>query len=174
MAGIRRAGPDDAAALADLKRETFLESFVEGGFRIPYPADDLSDFLEAAYSEAVVARELADAGRASWVAEEDGRLLGYSHVGPCKLPHPEVTPGGGELYQLYLRSESQGLGLGRRLLDAGLAHLEATRPGPLWIGVWSGNRAAQAIYAKRGFRKVGEYRFPVGSWHDDEFIFRRS
>jgi ribosomal protein S18 acetylase RimI-like enzyme len=173
MATIRRAGPADAAALAAVKRETFLESFVEGGFRIPYPADDLAQFVEASYSEPAVAKELDDPERTNWVAEEAGRLLGYAHAGPCKLPHPDAKRQEGELYQLYLRGSAQGRGLGRALLDEALAHLEATRPGPLWIGVWSGNIAAQRIYAGRGFRKVGEYRFPVGSWEDEEFIFRR-
>lgn len=173
MATLRRAGAEDAAALADLKRETFLESFVDGGFRIPYPAADLAHFLESSYSPHAVSRELADVNRASWVVEDDGRMLGYAHVGPGKLPHADLTPGEGELYQLYVRGSAQGLGLGRLLLDAALAHLEATRPGPLWIGVWSGNVSAQRIYAGRGFAKVGEYRFPVGAWEDEEFIFRR-
>ena len=173
MAMLRRAEPADAAALADLKRETFLESFVEGGFRIPYPADDLAHFVASSYSAAVVSRELADGARASWVAEAGGRMLGYAHVGPCKLPHPDATSGEGELYQLYVRGDARGLGLGRALLDAALAHLEKAHQGPLWIGVWSGNHAAQRIYVRRGFVKAGEYRFPVGGWHDDEFIFRR-
>ena len=170
---IRRARQDEARELAALKRETFLESFVEGGFRIPYPADDLAAFIASAYAEEVVAAELADPARASWVAEQAGRLLGYAQVGPCKLPHAEVRAGEGELYQLYVRNEAQGIGLGRALLNEALAHLEALHAGALWIGVKSGNISAQRLYASRGFAKVGEYRFPVGSWEDDEFIFRR-
>jgi ribosomal protein S18 acetylase RimI-like enzyme len=100
-------------------------------------------------------------------------LLAYAHVGPCKLPHPEASPDAGELYQIYARTEAHGLGLGRQLLDVALDHLARTRPGPVWLGVWSGNLKAQAIYAARGFMKVGEYRFPVGNWFDEEFIFRR-
>ena len=43
----------------------------------------------------------------------------------------------------------------------------------IWLGVWSGNDKAQAFYAKRGFAKVGEYRFRVGETLDHEFIMRR-
>ena len=107
------------------------------------------------------------------IAEVDGRLLGYAQVGPCKLPHPEVTADHGELYQIYVRREAQGLGLGKRLLAIALDHLAATRPGPVWLGVWSGNHKAQAVYRKIGFDKVGEYQFPVGAWRDEEYIFRR-
>ena len=63
--------------------------------------------------------------------------------------------------------------LGGRLLAQALDHLTATRPGPIWLGVWSGNLRAQAIYAACGFVKVGEYRFPVGTWRDEELILRR-
>ncbi|UAK24219.1 GNAT family N-acetyltransferase [Sphingomonas nostoxanthinifaciens] len=171
-ATIRPACAEDVAALAALKRATFRQAFVDGGFHIPYPADDLAGFERASYSVEAVATELADPQRMQWVAEADGRFIGYAHVGPAKLPHPDVSAGDGELYQLYLDDAAQGLGLGRQLLDIALDHLAAARPGPIWIGVWSGNHRAQAIYAKRGFVKVGDYRFPVGEWHDDEFILR--
>ncbi|MFN7147173.1 MAG: GNAT family N-acetyltransferase, partial [Myxococcota bacterium] len=72
-----------------------------------------------------------------------------------------------------VRREAQGARLGALLLDRALAHLAAHRPGPVWLGVWSGNHKAQAFYAGRGFAKVGDYRFAVGAWLDEELIFRR-
>lgn len=171
---IRVAEVADAPALARLKLDTFRETFVDGGFAIPYPPADLALFESASYGVGVVAAELAAPGRMTWVAESEGRLLGYAHVGPCKLPHPEVAAQAGELYQLYVRGDAQGQGIGRRLLDLALDHLAMARPGPIWVGVWSGNIRAQAVYLARGFEKVGDYRFPVGDWLDDEFIYRRS
>lgn len=170
---LRRPGAGEAEALAALKLATFRETFVDGGFAIPYPPADLAVFERDSYAPAKVAAELADPERATWVAEAGGRLAGYAQVGPCKLPHRDVAHAHGELYQLYVRGDAQGSGLGRLLLDAALDHLAAARPGPVWLGVWSGNIRAQAIYARRGFAHVGGYRFPVGSWYDDEFIFRR-
>jgi ribosomal protein S18 acetylase RimI-like enzyme len=66
--------------------------------------------------------------------------------------------------------EAQGLGAGRALLDAALEWLGGRR---IWLGVWSGNGRAQRVYEKRGFVKVGEYRFRVGETLDEELIFRR-
>ena len=170
---IRPAGAADVAALAALKLALFRETFLEGGFAVPYPPADLAHFEAMSYSPASVAAELADAARATWVAEVAGALAAYAHVGPCKLPHPDVRPGAGELFQLYVARAMQGTGIGRRLLDVALDHLAVTRPGPVWLGAWSGNVRAHAVYARRGFRKVGDYRFPVGAWEDEEFIFRR-
>jgi ribosomal protein S18 acetylase RimI-like enzyme len=169
---LRPAHPIDAPALARLKLETFRETFLVG-FGVPYPPADLAVFEASAYGEDNVARELADPEHRTWIGERDGALLAYAHVGPCKLPHPDVRAGEGELYQLYVRGAAQGEGLGGRLLQMALDHLEANRPGAIWLGVWSGNHRAQDIYRAKGFEQVGTYEFPVGAWRDQELIFRR-
>jgi len=174
MVPIRPARAGDVAALAELKLTTFRQTFLEEGFGIPYPPADLAIFEAESYAGPAIGAELADPARRTWVAGLDGRLIGYAQVGPCKLPHPEASPDHGELYQLYVRREAQGLKLGKRLLELSMAHLAQTRPGaPIWLGVWSGNEKAQSIYLARGFVRVGDYRFKVGSWYDEEYIFRR-
>lgn len=168
---LRPAHPRDTAALARLKLATFRETFVDE-FNIPYPPGELALFEEASYAPATVAAELADPARATWIAQSGGRMVGYAQVGACKLPHPEVRPDAGELYQLYIEKAAQGSGVGRQLLGVALNHLSRTRPGPVWLGVWSGNRKAQDFYMRHGFAKAGDYRFLVGRhWYDDEFIF---
>lgn len=169
---LRRARAEDAPALAALKLATFRETFLEE-FGIAYPPADLAVFEAETYGPEQVAAELADLAHATWVVEDEaGALAGYAHVGPCKLPHPEASADQSELYQLYVRRAAQGCGAGRLLMDAALDWLAQARPGPVWLGVWSGNARAQAVYAARGFRKVGEYDFAVGNWRDHEFILR--
>ncbi len=164
---IRRAEEADADALAALGRDTFIETFAH-----LYPPKDLEAFLEQTYTPAAFARFLMTPGQAMWIAEKDGRAIGYVHAGPCALPHPEVTEDCGEVKRLYVRREAQNLGLGRRLLTTALDWLEA--PGRrLWIGVWSQNTGAQRLYGRFGFEKVGEYQFPVGDTLDDELILSR-
>lgn len=169
---VRLARPEDSATLTRVAEQTFVETFVEG-FRVPYPPDDLATFLREAYGGDAFARPIANPKCKVWVAELDGEIVGYAVVGPCKLPHPEVKPGDVELAQLYLCNRAQGLGLGRALLDEAMRWLDGHRPAAQWLGVWSGNERAQAIYRARGFEKVGEYQFPVGRWMDDEWILRR-
>lgn len=169
---LRVARPGDAAKLSELKVETFRATFIDD-FKIPYPPVDLAAFEESSYSVAAIERELANEKLTVFVAEQGDRLVGYAKVGPCKLPHPEVRAGEGELCQLYVRREAQGMGLGKRLMELAMAKIESTWHGAVWLGVWSGNLRAQAFYSTFGFRKVGEYDYAVGSWKDHEFIFRR-
>ncbi len=169
---IRPGRVDDAEALAALGRETFVDTFVDG-FRIPYPQDDLSAYLEKSYSLANTREMLLDSTQAWWVAERGGDILAFANAGPCTLPHPEARASHAELRRLYVAKRAQGSGLGTRLVDVALAWMDAHTDGPLWIGVWSGNVKAQKLYAAYGFTKAGEYKYPIGSWLDDEFILRR-
>lgn len=169
---IRPAVETDAAALAELGRQTFVDTFV-AGFGIPYPADDLAAFLDASFSPEAIRTKLKEPGGAWWVAERDGELLAFANAGPNTLPHPDARASHAELRRLYVAKTAQGLGLGTKLLAIALEWMEAHSDGPLWIGVWSGNEKALKLYAAYGFGKAGEYQFPVGRWLDDEFILRR-
>jgi diamine N-acetyltransferase len=58
-------------------------------------------------------------------------------------------------------------------MDAALTWFTEQQRTPLYIGVWSENFGAQRFYERYGFRKVGEYGFPVGTTVDHEFILKR-
>ncbi len=171
---IRSARIEDAEALAIVGRQTFIDTFVaKEGFGIPYPADDLSTFLDASFNADTIRAKLNEPGAAWWVAERDGDILAFANTGPNTLPHPDARRGHAELRRLYVARSAQGLGLGTKLLALALDWMETHGDGPLWIGVWSGNLKAQKLYAAYGFEKAGEYQYPVGTWRDDEFILRR-
>ncbi|HEX6859917.1 MAG TPA: GNAT family N-acetyltransferase [Caulobacteraceae bacterium] len=163
---IRRAAPADARALSDIAAATFTETFGH-----LYPPEDLAAFLAQAYGLEATRAVLADPAKAAWLVEVDGRAVGHALAGPCDLPHPDVAPEDGELKRLYLLKAHQGAGVGSRLLHTALDWLGGRR---VWIGVWSQNHGAQRLYARLGFKKVGEYEFPVGRVRDREFILRRS
>jgi ribosomal protein S18 acetylase RimI-like enzyme len=164
---VRRATPDDAETLTALGRETFADTFAH-----LYPPEDLAAFQAEAHTPERYAAWALDPAYGLWIADAGGEAIGYALAGPCHLPHPEVTPDCGELWRIYVRKDTQGTGLGKRLMDKTLDWL--TRPGrDLWIGVWSENHKAQQLYYRYGFEKVGEYEFPVGKQRDHEFILRR-
>jgi ribosomal protein S18 acetylase RimI-like enzyme len=167
-ATIRRASIDDADVVSSLGARTFSETF-----DYLYPPADLEAFLAYAYGLERTRGDLAHPHKAAWLLELDGEAIGYAMAGPCGLPHPDASPGHGELYRIYVLKAFQGGGRGSLLLKTALDWLEQDGPRPLWIGVWSENFGAQKLYAGKGFEKVGEYYFPVGATQDLEFILRR-
>jgi ribosomal protein S18 acetylase RimI-like enzyme len=170
---IRRAVPTDAAVLAELGAQTFIDSFGQ-----LYSAEDLQAFLDESHSVEAYATLLASPVYAIWIAIQHGEsggneAIGYALAGPCGLPHEDVRPGDGELKRLYVSSTAQGGGVGAKLFDEALAWLEREGPRTIWISVWSENYGAQRFYGRYGFEKAGEYEFIVGRQRDREFMYRR-
>lgn len=165
---VRRATSDDAAALSALSARCFTETFGH-----LYRPEDLSAFLRDAYAEAKQLELLSRGDSASWLLEDVGVPVGYVVAGPSGLPHADVKPGDGELKRLYLLKAYQCDGQGSRLMQSAMDWLLRDGPRTLWVGVWSENHGAQRFYERLGFRKVGDYLFPVGEARDLEFILHR-
>jgi diamine N-acetyltransferase len=169
QATIRLAMPKDAAALAALGAATFTETFGH-----LYPPENLQSFLTNSHSAAAWTRILTDTQRAAWIAElADTTPIGFINVGACKLPIENRETHAGEIQQLYVLAKYHNLKLGSQLMDLGVNWLITQGRTPLYVGVWSENFGAQRFYGRYGFKKVGEYGFPVGSTVDREFILKR-
>ena len=89
------------------------------------------------------------------VAEEAGRVVGYAgstrfRAKPAYLTSVETS--------IYLRTDAQGRGLGRRLYGA---LFEALRGEPVhraYAGVTLPNPASLALHRRFGFTEIGTYR----------------
>lgn len=163
--------PEHLPALSELAARTFSETFGH-----LYPPEDLDAFLIKSYAVDKLAAEVGDPKQFWQLAvDEGGKAMGYLHCGPVGLPHVEADPSShGELKRIYVASQAQGMGLGKRLLTTAMGWMEgAYGKAPQWIGVWSGNVKAQTLYRAYGFERVGEYKFAVGRTLDNEFILRR-
>jgi diamine N-acetyltransferase len=166
---LRRATPQDAAALSDIGAATFVETFGH-----LYPPEDLNPFLAKTYSLEASQALFADAGVGVWFASAgDAPPAAFVVAGPCKLPVPALEPTAGEVRLLYVRGAFQNQRLGAQLLETALEWLSAQHRTPVYVGVWSENFGARRFYARYGFEKVGEYYFPVGNTRDLEFILKR-
>jgi len=164
-AALRPAAPSDAAALADLARTTFEETF--GGL---YPEADLEGFLAGAYAPSLQRQEIEDPRWRTWVLTQEDRLIGFAQlVLDCPLPGGEAATSA-ELRRIYVRRDALGAGHGRRLLAQVLAAARAAGNRTLWLGVWEHNDRAQAFYRSFGFTRVGEHVFQVGSCQDTDHL----
>ena len=166
---FRRATPEDAAAYGKIAAATFIETFGH-----LYPPEDLQEFLARTCTPEACRKVLEDASIGVWFASlGEGEPVGFVCVGACKLPVNDLEPTAGEVRQLYVLKKHHNLRLGSQLLNTAFDWLSCVGRQPLYVGVWSENHGAQRLYERHGFRKVGEYGFPVGKTVDREFILKR-
>ena len=162
----RLAGPDDAAALAQLGRASFTETFGH-----LYTPENLAAFLET-HSESNWRSELADARFAVRIGEAGGRAAGYAKIGPPSLPF-EVRGPTVELRQFYILKPWHGSGAAAELMDWVLDEARRRGAGALYLSVFVDNPRARRFYERYGFEAVGRYDFMVGSHADEDIIMRR-
>jgi len=86
-----------------------------------------------------------------WVAWEDEDALG------CVALH-ELASDTAELKRMYVRPESRGRGVARRLTEHAIAVATARGYSRLRLGTLPDMLAAQQLYASLGFRRIPPYR----------------
>ena len=165
----RDATPDDCDALSALMRETFVETFAH-----LYRLADLTAFIAASYTPALQYAELIDSETETRLAWRGEKPVGYAQIGAFKLPHDAGPAHTLELYRLYVAEDVKGAGVAAALMEWAMARMCARGATQAYLGVWSENTRAQRFYARFGFEKVGDYKFPVGEALDDEWILRAS
>lgn len=169
MITYRAPLPNEAAALADLGCNTFVETFGH-----LYRPEDLADFLDDTYAPDHVAAQIANPRFLFRLAEDDGRLVGYSKIGlDISLDYDPGNRLVVELKQLYLMATHHGLGVAQALMDRVIAEAESHGADEIILSVWAENARAQRFYQRYGFEWIGDTHFMVGSHRDEEFLYRR-
>jgi GNAT superfamily N-acetyltransferase len=158
----RDAGPDDAALIAPLARETFSETFGH-----LYKPDDLAAFLDGHTVQAYLDEIQGDF--ALRLAFDGGAPAGFAKVGPPSLPFDPIGPSA-ELRQLYVLRPWHGSGIAQALMNWAIG--EARRRGAehLYLSVFTDNHRARRFYARYGFVEVGPYAFKVGNHVDEDIV----
>jgi GNAT superfamily N-acetyltransferase len=164
---FRDAGPADAAALAELGRRTFTETFGH-----LYAPENLAAFLET-HNEADWAAQLADPAFAVRVAEVGTGLAAYAKLGPPSLPF-EPRGASVELRQFYVLKPWHGGGVAAQLMDWAIAEARRRGAEDLYLSVFVDNHRARRFYARYGFEFVGLYAFMVGDHADEDHVMRLS
>jgi ribosomal protein S18 acetylase RimI-like enzyme len=88
--------------------------------------------------------------------DEGGAIVGLAMGGPANA---EELPQTGAVYALYISTQHQGQGLGRRLVQAVAADLAQRGMTALQIGCLAANTPARGFYATIGGRLIGERLF---------------
>jgi ribosomal protein S18 acetylase RimI-like enzyme len=154
---IRRAVPDDAAAVAEFGRRTF-----EDAFGASAPPEDVADFLATNYGAAIQRAEIERQDATTLVVESAGELVGYAMVEVGSNPAVDLDRQI-QLHRLYLDRGLHGSGIASALLAAAQDAARELGGMSMWLSVWDRNERAIAFYRKTGFTIVGTVEFAVGA-----------
>jgi phosphinothricin acetyltransferase len=158
MNGIRRATPDDAAAIAD------IYNWYVANTVITFEIDPVSTAEMAKRIEGVLEKY-------DWlVHERDGAVLGYAYATRFRerAAYRFITES-----TIYLKNGLQGQGLGKPLYRALIERLVALGYRSLIGGIALPNDPSVRLHESLGFDKVAHYRrvgfkferwIDVGSW----------
>jgi ribosomal protein S18 acetylase RimI-like enzyme len=148
---IRHARPGDAEEIARVHDASWRDAY-----RGVIPGVELERMIARrgpAWWHSAIMR-----GTGLLVLDFDSRIVGYSTYGRNRVPS---MPYSGEIFEIYLAPQHQGIGLGRRLFAA--ARRELAEHGYLSTIVWAlaDNEKALAFYRSLGGQAVrrAEERF---------------
>ncbi len=95
----------------------------------------------------------------AYVAEVDGRIVGWARGGPERSDDNHYE---GELYGLYLLREYQRIGIGRRLISTMAKHLAEEGMTSMFLWVLAENEGARRFYEALGGQPAGEHYITTG------------
>jgi GNAT superfamily N-acetyltransferase len=130
---IRRATPDDAAAIAAVQARTWHHAYADivEPDRMPEPAQQAPRW----------AKRISE-GAKVYVFDQDGRIAGFAALD------------GHELRAIYVDPPAQGAGVGSTLLAAAVDALRAAGHDEAFLWTFEANGLARAFYERHGWELV--------------------
>jgi ribosomal protein S18 acetylase RimI-like enzyme len=146
---IRQAVPEDLPAIGRLGALLVAahHSFDEKRFipASPKTAEGYASFLGTQLSKPKIV---------VLVAEEEGKVVGYSYAGVEGYDYMSLRGPAGILYDIVVDPDKRGQGIGRQLLDATIAALASLGSPRVLLSTAEQNAPAQHLFARAGFRRT--------------------
>ena len=160
----------DAALLSEIGRTSFFDAFAADPRNKP---EDMQAYMLLAFSIETVSQELSDPHVTYLIAEATGDTVGYAKLKTGAAFDCVKADRPIEVSRLYARAKWVGQGVGPALMQACFDEGKRRGHDVIWLGVWEFNFRAQKFYERRGFTRVGEHVFHLGSDPQTDWILQR-
>jgi diamine N-acetyltransferase len=165
---IREATLNDLPKLRVLAISVFTITFEKAN-----NPDDFKAFMDEAYSEAQMRKELAEPGAVYLIAEDGEHFAGYARVRENHEVDSYLGTSHLELQRLYADIPWQGKGVAKALMDACEKIAQDRGKEWIWLGVWEHNPKAQHYYQKHGYERFSEHSFMLGNDKQTDWLMRK-
>ena len=140
LISVRMARPGDEGGIAHVHDVAWREAY-----RGVIPGRELERMVQR--RGPAWWRQAIRAGTRLIVLDFADHIVGYASYGRNRM---RALPFGGEIFELYLTPEYQGVGLGRRMFEASRADLSAHGFPTFVVWALGGNDRAMDFYIRRG------------------------
>lgn len=155
-------------ALQKICRETFYETFADSNTE-----SDMEKFLDESYSTEKLKSELLDKNSETFLAEENGEILGYLKLNVKSAQTEKVFENALEIQRIYILKKAKGRGIGSSFMNLAEKKAKELEIPVIWLGVWEHNEAAKSFYTKRGFKRFSEHTFTVGTDPQTDWLMKK-
>lgn len=162
---FRECSEADVDLVIQIGKETFFDTFSEMN-----TAANLENYLGKAFDRKTVAAEIKNPGSRFYLFYYNSKLIGYLKINEKDAQTEFRDDLGLELERLYIKKDHQGEGLGKVLINKGIAIAREKRMDYVWLGVWEKNIKAIRFYEKMGFKKYGVHDFYLGNERQIDFL----
>jgi ribosomal protein S18 acetylase RimI-like enzyme len=165
---IRFAKSADAALIASLSRQTFLETFAEDN-----TAANMNKFMNEQFTVTALMNEVIDNDGIFFLALEGNEALGYIRLRESKQPDTLSDIAAIEIARIYVLQVAIGKGVGKALMLEAIKLAKAKAKQMIWLGVWEHNQRAINFYTKFGFKKFAEQPFILGDDVQTDWLMQK-
>lgn len=167
---ISQADVSDAPLLTGISLQSFCEAFEKDN-----NPDDFKTYVNEAFSEEQIIRDLQEPGSIFYIAWYNGEAAGYARLRNSaevndQFPGKKLI----ELHRLYALDKYIGRGIGKKLMNHCLAEVKQKRFDVIWLGVWEHNNHAQGFYKSFGFEKFSSHVFMVGNDPQTDYLLKKN
>jgi ribosomal protein S18 acetylase RimI-like enzyme len=154
---VRVATKEDAALIADLSIQTFLETFAAQNTK-----ENMEKFMSEVFTRERLMAEVGAKNNIFLLAYHGDEVVGYVRMRENNHP-PELESNSVlEIARIYAATPAIGKGVGKILMQKCLETAARLKKEMVWLGVWEHNHRAIEFYRKWGFEKFGTQVFMLG------------
>lgn len=155
--------------LQHISKETFIDAFEKQN-----NPHDFWEYVNHAFSEDALSKQLAQEGTAFYFAYSNNSLVGYFKINTGNAQSDVKDPNSLELERIYVQKTHQGKQFGARMLEEAVYIAKEMGLTYLWLGVWEHNTAAIRFYERFGFKKFGEHPYIIGNDVQTDWLMKLS
>ena len=148
MFTVRPATVEDLPAMAAMAGKLVRQHHTTDRLRFMLPDD-----VERGYRW-WFEREIASPKVVMRVADDGGRLIGYTYARLEERDWNALLDEHGGLHDIFVEDDARGRGVGQALLEATLAGLRKLGAPRVVLSTMTGNLSAQRLFERAGFRRT--------------------